>query len=210
MIILGLIIISTMFSYHPTLPIREGDNSVSIGLGFMLTKLVWCVASIEEKLGATADPLQPLEFPRFDATGEPFSWLIDYEKYFHARRTPDHKRVTYVSFYLLDDVQLWYYRLPNNGSPPTWDRFVKLVINQFTLPFTVTPSSKPTLGDGTTAPEGAGNNTILAACGEGVMSACPRAALATAQAHRTTAEGSASWSAPSATTMSWPRTVMPA
>jgi hypothetical protein len=48
---------------------------------------------------------------------------------------------------------------------------VKLVINQFTPPFTVTPSNKPTLGDDTTAPEGAGNSTILAACGEGVMTA---------------------------------------
>jgi hypothetical protein len=48
---------------------------------------------------------------------------------------------------------------------------VKLVINQFTSPFTVTPSSKPTLCDDTTAPEGTSNNTILAVRGKGVMSA---------------------------------------
>jgi hypothetical protein len=52
---------------------------------------------------------------------------------------------------------------PIDGNLPTWDRFVKLVINQFMSTFTVTPSSKPTLGDDTTAPEDVGNNTILAA-----------------------------------------------
>jgi hypothetical protein len=65
---------------------------------------------------------------------------------------------------------LWYYRLPNDGSLPTWDRFVKLVINQFTLSFTVTPRSKPTQGGDMAAPKGAGNKTILAARGEVVMS----------------------------------------
>jgi hypothetical protein len=60
---------------------------------------------------------------------------------------------------------------PIDSNLSTWDRFVKLVINQFMSTFTVTPSSKPTLGDDTTAPEDVGNNTILAAHGEGVMSA---------------------------------------
>jgi hypothetical protein len=69
----------------------------------------------------------------------------------------------------LDDAQLWYYRLPNDDGPPTWDRFVKLVINQFTLPFIVTPSSKTTLGDDTTSLEGAGNSTILAVRGDGAL-----------------------------------------
>jgi hypothetical protein len=69
----------------------------------------------------------------------------------------------------LDDAQLWYYRLPNDDGPPTWDQFVKLVINQFTPPFIVTPSSKTTLGDDTTSLEGAGNSTILAVRGDGAL-----------------------------------------
>jgi hypothetical protein len=69
----------------------------------------------------------------------------------------------------LDDAQLWYYRLPKDDGPPTWDQFVKLVINQFTPPFIVTPSSKTTLGDDTTSLEGAGNSTILAARGDGAL-----------------------------------------
>jgi hypothetical protein len=135
----------------------RSDAGIRIGEEekFTLANLVWCVASIEEKLGAVADPLQPLEFPRFDGTSEPFSWLIDCEKYFRAWRTPAHKRVAYASFYLLDNSQLWYHRLPNDGGPATWDQFVKLIINQFTPPFTFTPSSKPTLADDTTAQEGA-------------------------------------------------------
>jgi hypothetical protein len=81
-----------MITYPPSPSIHAHDNLVSRGSGstsamrsdasiktgeekFTLTKLVWCVASIEEKLGAVADPLQPLNFPRFDGTGEPFSFF---------------------------------------------------------------------------------------------------------------------------------------
>jgi hypothetical protein len=97
----SLFINSAMFRYPPTLLIYAGDSLVSKGSGsasamrsnagigtweekFTLAKLVRCVASIEEKLGVVADPLQLLEFPRFDDTGEQFSWLINNEKYFWA------------------------------------------------------------------------------------------------------------------------------
>jgi hypothetical protein len=33
--------------------------------------------------------------------------------------------------HLLDDEQLWYYRLPDNRGPPTWNQFVKLVVALF-------------------------------------------------------------------------------
>jgi hypothetical protein len=50
-----------------------------------LADLMRCVASIEESLGAVVNPLQPLDFMRFDGTGDPISWLISREHYFSVR-----------------------------------------------------------------------------------------------------------------------------
>jgi hypothetical protein len=36
--------------------------------------------------------------------------------HFRLRRTPKDKRVAYAAFNLLDDAQLWYYRLKLNGG----------------------------------------------------------------------------------------------
>jgi hypothetical protein len=45
-----------------------------------------------------------LDFPKFDGSSDPLPWLNRCEHYFRVRRTPEHKRVPYASFYLLDDA----------------------------------------------------------------------------------------------------------
>ncbi|KAG8066095.1 hypothetical protein GUJ93_ZPchr0004g38967 [Zizania palustris] len=45
-----------------------------------------------------------LEFPKFDGTNDPLPWLNRCERYFHVCQIPDHKGVTFVAFYLLDEL----------------------------------------------------------------------------------------------------------
>jgi hypothetical protein len=62
-----------------------------------------------------------LEFPKFDGSGDPLPWLNRCEHFFHVRRTLDHQRVAFATFYLLDDAQLWFHRMKLNGGRPTWN-----------------------------------------------------------------------------------------
>jgi hypothetical protein len=80
-----------------------------------------------------------LEFPKFDGSSDPLPWLNRCERYFRVRRTPDHKRVAYAAFHLLDDVQLWFHRLELNGGQPDCNHFIQLVNAQFGLPLTDSP-----------------------------------------------------------------------
>jgi hypothetical protein len=86
-----------------------------------------------------------LEFPKFDGNGDPLPWLNRCEHYFHVHRTPDHQRVPFAAFYLLDDVQLWFHRMVLNGSQLTWEQFVKLVNTRFRPPLTNSPLGELTM-----------------------------------------------------------------
>jgi hypothetical protein len=86
-----------------------------------------------------------LEFPKFDGNGDPLPWLNHCEHYFHVRRTPDHQRVPFAAFYLLDDVQLWFHRMVLNGSQLTWEQFVKLVNTCFGPPLMNSPLGELTM-----------------------------------------------------------------
>jgi hypothetical protein len=52
---------------------------------------------------------------------------------------PEHKRVAFAAFYLLDDVQLWFHRMELNDGHPTWPQFIQLVNARFGPPLTVSP-----------------------------------------------------------------------
>jgi hypothetical protein len=81
-----------------------------------------------ETLGATCGRI---EFPRFDGTSDPLQWIHRCGCYFRARRTPDGKCIVYAAFYLLDDAQVWFHQLPDDGRPPTWEHFVLLIAARF-------------------------------------------------------------------------------
>jgi hypothetical protein len=80
-----------------------------------------------------------LNFPKFDGSCDPLPWLNRCEHYFCVCRTPDHKRVSYASFHLLDDAQLWYHRLEMNNDVPQWPDFTRLINACFSPLMTDTP-----------------------------------------------------------------------
>jgi hypothetical protein len=109
-----------------------------------------------------------IEFLRFDGIGDPLRWIHHCECYFRVRRTPENKRIAYAAFYLLDSAQLWYHRLPDNGSPSTWEQLVLLVTDRFRPKFTDKPLSTPTVDSDAATREGVDDNNILfKATGEG-------------------------------------------
>jgi hypothetical protein len=78
-----------------------------------------------------------LQFLTYDGKSDPLSWLNCCDHYFRLR--PEDKKVAYAAFNLLDDAQLWYYRLELNGAQPTWIRFVQMVNDHFGPPLTGSP-----------------------------------------------------------------------
>jgi hypothetical protein len=100
---------------------RAGDDCVDTGDGVFLPTT------------------HKLEFLKFDGTTDPLPWLNHYERYFLVRRTPEHQRVAFATFYLLDDAQLWFHRLELNDRRPTWPQFIQLVNARFGPPLTDSP-----------------------------------------------------------------------
>jgi hypothetical protein len=80
-----------------------------------------------------------LDFPKYDESIDPLPCLNRCEHYFRIRRTPDHKRVSYASFHLLDDAQLLFHRMELNGGTLPWPEFTRLLNVRFGPPMTDTP-----------------------------------------------------------------------
>jgi hypothetical protein len=135
----------------------------------MLAEVLWCLDAIDELLRPSHPLKAPLvaregtvvKFLRFNGTDDLLRWIHHYECYFHVHRRPEHKRVAYAAFHLLDDAQLWYYRLPDNGGPPTWEQFVLLVAAGFGPQFTGKPLNMPALGGEAVAQEGMDDSSVL-------------------------------------------------
>jgi hypothetical protein len=89
--------------------------------------------------GAFLPTTHKLEFLKFDGTSDPLPWLNRCERYFLVHRTPEHQRVAFAAFYLLDGAQLWFHRLELNGGRPTWPQFIQPVNARFRPPLTDSP-----------------------------------------------------------------------
>jgi hypothetical protein len=83
--------------------------------------------------------MDKMDFPKYDVVGNPLSWVNHCEHYFRICRMPKQHYIAYASFYLTDNVQLWYHRLELNTRQSSWLWFVQLVNKRSRLPLTDNP-----------------------------------------------------------------------
>ncbi|GAV68292.1 hypothetical protein CFOL_v3_11795 [Cephalotus follicularis] len=64
-----------------------------------------------------------LDFPKFNGTEDPTSWVCRAEQFFEFHQTPEEERVPLASFNLEGDTQLWYQLMKEEHEVVTWQVF---------------------------------------------------------------------------------------
>jgi len=64
-----------------------------------------------------------LDIPRFDGT-DPFGWVFKINQYFQYHATPEHDRLTIVSFYMDGRALAWFQWMATNGQLTSWPTFI--------------------------------------------------------------------------------------
>ena len=80
-----------------------------------------------------------LEFPSFDGTGDPLSFLNRCEHYFRGQRTLEEEQVWLAALHLQGPAQQWYMRLERDEGVPSWRRFSTLLDMRFGPPIRSNP-----------------------------------------------------------------------
>ena len=65
-----------------------------------------------------------LDIPRFDGT-DPFGWIFQINQYFQYHATPEHDRLTIVSFYMDGRALAWFQWMTTNGQLTSWPAFIQ-------------------------------------------------------------------------------------
>ena len=89
--------------------------------------------------GKPATPGHKLQFPKYDGSDDPITWLHIGEQFFRAYGTPKHLKVPTASFYLDGAAGQWYYRLEKNQGVPSWSQFVDGINRRFGPPLRSNP-----------------------------------------------------------------------
>ncbi|OMO79271.1 reverse transcriptase [Corchorus capsularis] len=64
-----------------------------------------------------------LDFPKYDGSIDPLSWINKCEHFFRHQNTPAEEKVGLASFYLKGDAQLWFLKVERDRPSITWDEF---------------------------------------------------------------------------------------
>ena len=67
--------------------------------------------------------LVKLDFPRFNGEEDPTNWLCRAEQVFQFHETQEANLVSFASFHLEGDAQLWYQLLKQEVAVITWEEF---------------------------------------------------------------------------------------
>ena len=70
-----------------------------------------------------APRLVKLDFPRFNGTEDPTSWICRAEQFFRYHATPIEDQVALAAFHLEGEAQLWYQLVQQEAETLTWDAF---------------------------------------------------------------------------------------
>ncbi|XP_042518542.1 uncharacterized protein LOC122092282 [Macadamia integrifolia] len=71
--------------------------------------------------GPTIPKYTKLEFPRYDRSMDPTSWIMRAEQFFEFQHTPQEDQAPMAAYHLEGDVQFWYQFLKEQEEPVTWN-----------------------------------------------------------------------------------------
>jgi hypothetical protein len=89
-------------------------------------------ASPTDRLSPTPEGDRPppkfykLEFPTYDGSEDPLTWLSHCEQFFYGQRTLASDQTRRASYHLHGPAQTWYYTLEQSEGMPSWEHFKEL------------------------------------------------------------------------------------
>jgi hypothetical protein len=71
--------------------------------------------------GSSNTKLAKMEFPRYDGTEDPTSWLCRVEQYFDFQQTEEENKVLLTAYHLEEEAQLWYQIFKEDMEDISWE-----------------------------------------------------------------------------------------
>jgi hypothetical protein len=64
--------------------------------------------------------LEKLDFPKFDGSEDPTSWVCRVEQFFDFQGTQEDDKLQLAAYHLEGEAQLWYQLFKESEVEPTW------------------------------------------------------------------------------------------
>jgi hypothetical protein len=81
--------------------------------------------------GAINSKVAKLEFPRYDGTNDPTSWVCRVGQYFEFQNTEDENKVMLAAYHLEGEAQLWYQIFKEDEEDISWEKLKDTVHVRF-------------------------------------------------------------------------------
>jgi hypothetical protein len=87
--------------------------------------------AIRSSHGSINSKLAKLEFPHYDGTEDPTSWVCQVEQYFEFQRTEEENKVMLTAYHLDGEAQLWYQIFKEDVMNISWENLKEVVHVRF-------------------------------------------------------------------------------